>query len=76
MGPNPADCLVNMNRRWQFAWTLLLVINELIGNGEAIRVRVGHIGAVNVMPKSEAILEMCRRELWKEGILDKDFDIE
>lgn len=60
--------------RWRL--TLLLILNELFGYGLSIRVRVGHIGAINVMPKAEAILEMCRRELWKEGILDKDFDVE
>ena len=37
---------------------------------------MGHIGAINVMPKAEAILEICRKELWKEGILGEDFDIE
>lgn len=55
---------------------LLLLLFGLIGSVQPIRVRVGHIGAINVMPKSEMILEMCRRELWKEGVLDKDFDIE
>lgn len=38
--------------------------------------RVGHIGAINVMPKAEQILEVCRKELWKEGVLNEDFDIE
>ncbi|KAI6229710.1 Guanylate cyclase [Aphelenchoides fujianensis] len=28
------------------------------------------------MPKAEAVLEVCRRELWKEGILNDEFDIE
>lgn len=41
-----------------------------------IKVKVGHIGAVNAMPKAEAILDICRLELWKEGILSEDFDIE
>uniref|UniRef100_A0AC34GW29 Guanylate cyclase n=1 Tax=Panagrolaimus sp. ES5 TaxID=591445 RepID=A0AC34GW29_9BILA len=40
------------------------------------KIRVGHIGAVNVMPKAEAILEICRKELWNEGILNTDFDLE
>lgn len=43
---------------------------------DAIKVRVGHIGAVNAMPKAEGILEICRKELWKEGILSEDFDLE
>lgn len=38
--------------------------------------KVGHIGAVNVMPKAEAVLEVCRRELWREGVLNDKFDIE
>lgn len=42
----------------------------------AIKVKIGHIGAVNVMPKAEAILDICRLELWKEGILSEEFDIE
>uniref|UniRef100_A0A7E4W0S3 Guanylate cyclase n=1 Tax=Panagrellus redivivus TaxID=6233 RepID=A0A7E4W0S3_PANRE len=41
-----------------------------------IRVKLGHIGALNAMPKAEAILDICRAELWKEGILGDDFDIE
>ncbi|KAI6192045.1 Guanylate cyclase [Aphelenchoides bicaudatus] len=57
-------------------WLFLLLSISSIVNVWAIRVRVGHIGAINAMPKSEAILEMCRRELWKEGVLNKDFDIE
>lgn len=40
------------------------------------KVRIGHIGAINVMPKAELILEVCRKELWKEGVLNEDFDIE
>ncbi|CAK5044313.1 unnamed protein product [Meloidogyne enterolobii] len=45
-------------------------------NFSGIKVRVGHIGAINVMPKAEQILEVCRKELWKEGVLNEDFDIE
>ena len=43
---------------------------------ENVRVRIGHIGAQNVMPKAEAIIEICRKELWTDGILSDDFDIE
>uniref|UniRef100_A0A0M3I0J2 ANF_receptor domain-containing protein n=1 Tax=Ascaris lumbricoides TaxID=6252 RepID=A0A0M3I0J2_ASCLU len=39
-------------------------------------VRVGHIGAMNAMPNSDKILEISRAELWKDGILADDFDIE
>ena len=49
-----------------------ILANPLSGN----KVRIGHIGAVNVMPKAEQILEICRKELWKEGVLNEDFDIE
>ncbi|KAF7635102.1 Guanylate cyclase, partial [Meloidogyne graminicola] len=45
-------------------------------NFSGIKVRIGHIGAINVMPKAEQILEVCRKELWKEGVLNEDFDIE
>uniref|UniRef100_A0AC34FI03 Receptor ligand binding region domain-containing protein n=1 Tax=Panagrolaimus sp. ES5 TaxID=591445 RepID=A0AC34FI03_9BILA len=43
---------------------------------ENIRIRVGHIGAQNAMPKAEAILEICRKELLSDGILNTDFDVE
>ncbi|KAL3124922.1 hypothetical protein niasHT_001815 [Heterodera trifolii] len=51
---------------------------ELMNNPKfnGIKVRIGHIGAINVMPKAEQILEICRKELWKEGILNEDFDVE
>lgn len=45
-------------------------------SANAFKVRVGHIGAVNAMPKAEAILEICRKELWKEGVLNDEFDLE
>ncbi|PIO55901.1 hypothetical protein TELCIR_22708, partial [Teladorsagia circumcincta] len=38
-------------------------------------VRVGHIGAVGYMKNGEKILEISRKELWKDGVLDEDFDI-
>uniref|UniRef100_A0A914GTY0 guanylate cyclase n=1 Tax=Globodera rostochiensis TaxID=31243 RepID=A0A914GTY0_GLORO len=51
---------------------------ELMNNPKlsGFKVRIGHIGAVNVMPKAEQILEICRKELWKEGVLSEDFDVE
>ena len=42
----------------------------------AMKVKIAHIGAINVMPKADSILDICRKELWKEGILSDDFDIE
>ncbi|CAD5223083.1 unnamed protein product [Bursaphelenchus okinawaensis] len=50
--------------------------NNATGDLDSVVVKVGHIGAIGVMPKSEEILAMCRDELWKEGILDKMFDID
>lgn len=55
---------------------IFFLILLAIWNSNAIKVKVGHIGAINVMPKAEAILDVCRKELWKEGILSEDYDIE
>uniref|UniRef100_A0A0N4ZBT9 Guanylate cyclase n=1 Tax=Parastrongyloides trichosuri TaxID=131310 RepID=A0A0N4ZBT9_PARTI len=38
--------------------------------------KIGHIGALNAMPGAEIILEMCRKELWNDGVLDETFDVE
>uniref|UniRef100_A0A914QE74 Receptor ligand binding region domain-containing protein n=1 Tax=Panagrolaimus davidi TaxID=227884 RepID=A0A914QE74_9BILA len=54
----------------------LAVVNRTDTAMENIRVRVGHIGAQNAMPKAEAILEICRKELLNDGILNTDFDVE
>ncbi|XGW31630.1 hypothetical protein V3C99_010077 [Haemonchus contortus] len=43
---------------------------------EGVKVKVGHIGAVGYMKNGEKILEISRKELWKDGVLDEDFDIE
>lgn len=51
-------------------------LNDANNDMKYIRVKVGHIGAVNVLPRADAILEICRKELWKEGILDEEFDLE
>uniref|UniRef100_A0A0K0FX55 Guanylate cyclase (inferred by orthology to a zebrafish protein) n=1 Tax=Strongyloides venezuelensis TaxID=75913 RepID=A0A0K0FX55_STRVS len=39
-------------------------------------IKIGHIGSLNAMPGAESILEMCRNDLWSEGILNDNFDIE
>lgn len=44
------------------------------GKGKVIK--VGHIGSTNSMPNAELILDMAREELWKDGILDDEFDVE
>ncbi|PIO66561.1 hypothetical protein TELCIR_11724 [Teladorsagia circumcincta] len=46
---------------------------NLISTG---KVRVGHIGAVGYMKNGEKILEISRKQLRKDGVLDEDFDIE
>lgn len=38
-------------------------------------IKIGHIGAIGVMPKAENILDICRKDLWNEGILDENFDV-
>ncbi|CAD5234296.1 unnamed protein product [Bursaphelenchus xylophilus] len=55
---------------------LWLIFNGILLYAEGFKVRVGHIGAIGVMPKADDILAMCRSELWREGILNKNFDIE
>ncbi|GMT25293.1 hypothetical protein PFISCL1PPCAC_16590, partial [Pristionchus fissidentatus] len=44
--------------------------------GFALKVRVGHIGAFGAMKNGDKILEISRKELWKEGYLGDDFDVE
>ncbi|KAI6205056.1 hypothetical protein M3Y94_00749300 [Aphelenchoides besseyi] len=51
----------------------LLFFNDRV---ETFKVRIGHIGAINVMPKAEAILDVCRKELLREGVLNDEFDVE
>lgn len=63
-------------RRLNGNFTSGMVDIQETSTGNGVVVKVGHIGAVNVMPKAEKILEMCKNELRKEGILDNDFDIE
>ncbi|VDK74638.1 unnamed protein product [Anisakis simplex] len=43
---------------------------------DGFKVRVGHIGSIKSMPNSEKVLEISRKELLSDGILDDDFDIE
>ncbi|CAJ0929082.1 unnamed protein product, partial [Mesorhabditis belari] len=48
----------------------------LVDNKGRIRIRVGHIGALNALRNDEVILAASRKSLHSEGILDDDFDIE
>lgn len=57
-------------------FSCLTVSLAVVGGNMTLKVVVGHIGAINAMPKAEAILEIGRKELWKEGILSDDFDLE
>ncbi|CAJ0602195.1 unnamed protein product, partial [Cylicocyclus nassatus] len=59
--------------RFQLAFLIFLIISPF-SNG--VKVRVGHIGAVGYMKNGEKILEISRKELWNDGVLDEDFDIE
>lgn len=51
--------------------------NDTVKNNNGkIHIKLGHIGAINAMPKAEVILDICKKELLKEGILDDDLEIE
>ncbi|GMR48668.1 hypothetical protein PMAYCL1PPCAC_18863 [Pristionchus mayeri] len=41
-----------------------------------LKVRIGHIGAIGAMKNGDKILEISRKELWKDGYLREDFDVE
>ncbi|VDO83528.1 unnamed protein product [Heligmosomoides polygyrus] len=41
-----------------------------------IRIKVGHIGAVNALRNDAVVLELSRKSLRNERILDDDFDVE
>ncbi|CAJ0579547.1 unnamed protein product, partial [Mesorhabditis spiculigera] len=49
---------------------------ELVDKNGRIRIRVGHIGALNALRNDEVVLSASRKSLHQEGILDDDFDIE
>ncbi|VDM46293.1 unnamed protein product [Toxocara canis] len=55
---------------------ILLVTTTCMRTVSMGKVRVGHIGAMNAMPNSDKILDISRKELLKDGILDEDFDLE
>lgn len=39
-------------------------------------VKIGHIGAMGILPNDEQILNISRLELIEEGLLGKDFDFQ
>ncbi|KAK6021069.1 hypothetical protein OSTOST_13270, partial [Ostertagia ostertagi] len=41
-----------------------------------IRIKIGHIGALNALRNDAVVLELSRKSLRKERILDDDFDVE
>uniref|UniRef100_A0AC35U5Z3 Guanylate cyclase n=1 Tax=Rhabditophanes sp. KR3021 TaxID=114890 RepID=A0AC35U5Z3_9BILA len=53
-----------------------LLNGSSIRKGKGLIIKVGHIGAANAMPGAEKVLDMCRKELWRDGILDDNFDVE
>ncbi|KAK6749640.1 hypothetical protein RB195_001942 [Necator americanus] len=53
----------------------MLIIRRLL-ELRGYQVRVGHIGASGFMKNGDKIIEISRKELWKDGVLDDDFDIE
>uniref|UniRef100_A0AC34QB82 Receptor ligand binding region domain-containing protein n=1 Tax=Panagrolaimus sp. JU765 TaxID=591449 RepID=A0AC34QB82_9BILA len=53
-----------------------ITLGENVQNSTGIKIKVGHIGAISGMPKTEIVLEICRKELWKSGILNKNLDLE
>jgi hypothetical protein len=42
----------------------------------ALKVSVGHIGALHVMPNGDKVLEIARQELVKEGLLNQNLSYE
>uniref|UniRef100_A0AAF5D7J4 Guanylate cyclase n=1 Tax=Strongyloides stercoralis TaxID=6248 RepID=A0AAF5D7J4_STRER len=53
-----------------------LLEGNTIRKGKGKVVRIGHIGSTNAMPNAELVIEMARKELWRDGILDDEFDVE
>ncbi len=56
-------------------WVLVSGLILLVSSS-AVKVKLGHIGAVGAMKNADRILDISRRELIKEGILGDDFDVE
>jgi hypothetical protein len=42
----------------------------------ALKLTVGHIGAVHAMPNADKVLEVARQQLVEEGLLDKNLQLE
>uniref|UniRef100_A0A7I5EAR9 guanylate cyclase n=1 Tax=Haemonchus contortus TaxID=6289 RepID=A0A7I5EAR9_HAECO len=51
-------------------------ISALLDSKGRIRIKVGHIGALNALRNDAVVLELSRRSLRNEGILDDNFDVE
>ncbi|CAJ0565140.1 unnamed protein product, partial [Mesorhabditis spiculigera] len=54
----------------------LFLLLFTVPHAVALKVKIGHIGATGIMQNGDKILEISRKELWKEGILADDFDVE
>uniref|UniRef100_A0A1I7WIY1 Uncharacterized protein n=1 Tax=Heterorhabditis bacteriophora TaxID=37862 RepID=A0A1I7WIY1_HETBA len=55
---------------------LLILITVLSNDVSSVKVRIGHIGAIGYMKNGEKVLDISRKELWKDRVLDEDFDLE
>uniref|UniRef100_A0A914X2T4 Guanylate cyclase n=1 Tax=Plectus sambesii TaxID=2011161 RepID=A0A914X2T4_9BILA len=42
----------------------------------ALNVKIGHIGALHVMPNGDKVLEIAKKELMNDGLLDQNFSFE
>ncbi|VDO85581.1 unnamed protein product [Haemonchus placei] len=51
-------------------------ISALVDSKGRIRIKVGHIGALNALRNDAVVLELSRRSLRNEGLLDDNFDVE
>ncbi|KAK5982629.1 Receptor-type guanylate cyclase gcy-8 [Trichostrongylus colubriformis] len=51
-------------------------ISGILDGKGRIRIKVGHIGALNALRNDAVILELSRKSLRQERILDDDFDVE
>lgn len=55
---------------------LILLATVSFDTSSGLHVKVGHIGALHVMPNGDRVLEIARQELVKEGLLHPNMTIE
>lgn len=61
---------------WYLVFEVLMLSTIFFYTSYEVKIRVGHIGAINAMPYGDKILNISRKDLWDEGVLADDFDIE